>query len=88
VHDALLIESSIDQIDAHVALVREIMRRAGRVVMGTTDPRRDLRTDATIVRYPDRYVDPRGTQIWADVIQLLAEYREQQSLLVQGHGNG
>src|SRR5262249_23518626 len=39
VHDALLIEAPIDRIEADVALTKEIMRRAGRVVLNTTDPR-------------------------------------------------
>jgi hypothetical protein len=34
-----------------------------------------LRTDAKIIRYPDRYSDPRGTEIWARVLGLLAEHR-------------
>ena len=34
VHDAVLIESSLERIDADVALMREIMRRASRVVLG------------------------------------------------------
>ena len=35
VHDALLIESPIDQIEADVALLQEIMRRASRVVLNS-----------------------------------------------------
>ena len=34
VHDAILIESSLEQIDADVALMQEIMRRASRIVLG------------------------------------------------------
>jgi hypothetical protein len=78
VHDALLIESSIDRIEADVALTQEIMRRAARVVLNTSDPRCELRTDATIVRYPNRYYDKRGTQMWNDVLALLKQYRQQQ----------
>jgi DNA polymerase-1 len=74
VHDALLIESSIERIEADVALVQEIMRRASRVVLGA----HELRTDAKIVRYPDRYTDPRGDVIWAQVLELLATHQQQQ----------
>jgi hypothetical protein len=35
----------------------------------------ELRTSATIVRYPNRYVDKRGAQVWADVLELLEQYR-------------
>jgi hypothetical protein len=69
VHDAVLIEAPIDRIEADVALMQEIMRRASRVVLGA----HELRTDATIVRYPDRYSDKRGVKIWSDVIELLAK---------------
>jgi hypothetical protein len=73
IHDAVLIEAPIDRIEADVALMQEIMRRASRVVLGPYE----LRTDATIVRYPDRYSDKRGGQIWEDVLELLRQYRQQ-----------
>ena len=61
VHDAVLIEAPIERIEADVALMREIMRRASRIVLNA-DPRgtHELRTDCKIVRYPDRYSDKRG----------------------------
>ena len=77
VHDALLIEAPEDRIDADVELLRELMRRASRVVLNVTpDGAHELRTDATIVRYPDRYMDSRGTAIWQNVLRLLAEHQE------------
>ena len=33
----------------------------------------ELRTDAKIIRYPERYSDPRGDAIWTRVLGLLAE---------------
>ena len=79
VHDALVIEAPIDRIEADVALTEEIMRRAARVVLNTNDKRHELRTSATIVRYPERYVDKRGVQVWTDVLNLLEQYQRQQS---------
>jgi DNA polymerase family A len=79
VHDALVIEAPIDRIEADVALTKGIMRRSARVVLNITDARCDLRTDATVVRYPDRYVDKRGVKVWADVLELLEQYRQSQS---------
>jgi hypothetical protein len=79
VHDAVLIEAPIGQIEADVALMREIMRRASRVVLNASpDGPYELRTDATIVRYPDQYSDKRGRQMWTEVLDLLAQYRQQQ----------
>jgi DNA polymerase I len=79
VHDALVVESSIENIDADVARTREFMRRASRIILNS-DPSGtyELRTDATIVRYPDRYVDKRGVAMWTEVMDLLRQYREQE----------
>jgi DNA polymerase family A len=76
VHDAVLLESAEDQIEADVALMREIMRRASRVIFNATaDGTIELRTDAKIIRYPDRFTDGRGTELWEIVLRLLAERR-------------
>jgi DNA polymerase I len=76
VHDALLIQAPIERIEADVALTREIMRRASRVVLGT----HELRTDYTVVCHPDRYSDGRGTEMWTKVLGLLADHQRQQQL--------
>ncbi len=79
VHDALLIESSLEDIDAAVTLTREIMRRASRIVLNAApDGPHELRTSVTVVRYPDRYSDKRGRKIWAQVLERLAEHEQQQ----------
>jgi hypothetical protein len=77
VHDAVLLESTEDRIEADVALMQEIMRRASRVILNpTADGTIELRTDAKIIRYPDRFTDSRGTELWETVLKLLAERRE------------
>jgi DNA polymerase I-like protein with 3'-5' exonuclease and polymerase domains len=76
VHDAVLIEAPTERIEADVALMREIMRRASRIVLNTNaDGAHELRTDSTIIHHPDRYADKRGTKIWAEVVGLLAKLR-------------
>jgi DNA polymerase-1 len=75
VHDALVIEAPIERIDADVALTREAMRRASRIVLGGGY---ELRTHATIVCYPDRYSDKRGVKMWDTVMDLLEQYRERE----------
>ena len=77
VHDAVLIEAPIDRIEADVALMQEIMRRASRIVLNATaDGTHELRTDEKIISYPDRYTDPRGDAIWEHVLQLIAAHRK------------
>jgi DNA polymerase I-like protein with 3'-5' exonuclease and polymerase domains len=75
VHDALVIESSIEKIEEDSAITRECMRRASRIVLNSEH---ELRTDATIVKYPDRYTDKRGVEMWGEVIGLLEQYHEMQ----------
>jgi DNA polymerase I-like protein with 3'-5' exonuclease and polymerase domains len=78
VHDAVLIEAPIDRIEADVALMQEIMRRASRIALNATaDGTHELRTDAKIVRFPDRYTDPRGAEIWDRVTELLDRHRQE-----------
>lgn len=67
VHDALLIEAPIDDIDEAVAETQRHMIEAGRVVLDGFE----LRTDVDVVKYPDRYSDPRGGKMWATVMRLL-----------------
>jgi hypothetical protein len=79
VHDAVLIEAPIERIEVDVALMREIMRRASKVVLNTSaEGTHELRTDKTIVCYPNHYADPRGATIWAHVLQLIAVHRTAQ----------
>ena len=67
VHDALLIEADNEDIEEAVAVTREQMSKASRAVLyGTT-----VSTDVKIVRYPDRYTDPRGSEFWDTLQKLL-----------------
>ena len=73
VHDAFVIVAPVDQIDADVARAREFMEEAGRIVL---DGFR-LRTDVKIVRWPERYADPRGQGMWDLVMKVLARSSDQ-----------
>jgi DNA polymerase-1 len=89
VHDAILLESTDDRIEADVALMQEIMRRASRVILNPTAAGAiELRTDAKIIRHPGRYTDPRGEELWNTVLKLLAERRERTATSVRGVGHG
>src|SRR5262245_46751040 len=69
VHDAFLICSPLDRLEADVAAMRECMAEASRAVLGGFE----VRTDVKIVRYPDRYADPRGAAMWDRVMVLIAK---------------
>jgi len=63
VHDAILIEAASEFIDEHVRKTQAIMERASAIVLGGFR----LRSEAKIVRYPERYMDPRGEMMWGRV---------------------
>jgi hypothetical protein len=69
VHDALLVEASLEAIESIVAQTQALMQQASLLVL----PGFPLRTEAKIVRYPERYLDPRGVQMWETVQALLQE---------------
>lgn len=75
VHDAFLIEAPLDQLDCAIVRAREIMADAGMAVLGNLR----LKTDVEVVRYPDRYMDERGTRMWQTVMTLLSEARGKQA---------
>ena len=66
VHDALLIEADAAEIDAAVEATQQAMREASEIVLAGFQ----LRTDAKIVRHPDRYSDKRGQVMWQTVCEL------------------
>jgi DNA polymerase I-like protein with 3'-5' exonuclease and polymerase domains len=63
VHDALLIEAPCDELEVAVATAQQCMRKASELVLAGFP----LRSDAKVVRYPDRYQDPRGAKMWEAV---------------------
>ena len=67
VHDAFLIAAPLDRLDDDIVEMREIMSKAGRAVTGGLD----IRTDAEVIKFPDRYMDERGKKMWDKVITLL-----------------
>lgn len=65
VHDAFLIHAPLDQLDEKVRAMREIMTEAGKVVANGVA----IRTDAKVVRFPDRYVDEGAAPMWNRIVR-------------------
>ena len=64
VHDAILIEAPIDEIDQVLSRCQSVMAKAGKSTLnGFT-----IRTDASVTRYPAKYTDERGQAFW-DLIE-------------------
>lgn len=68
VHDAILIEAPLETLDAVVAHTQAVMKQASAAVLGGFM----LESDAKVIRYPERYMDERGTKMWNTVMELLA----------------
>lgn len=67
VHDALLIEAPLDQLDRTVAEAQAIMRKASSIVLNGFG----LGSDAKLIVYPDRYMDECGTRMLEAVMGIL-----------------
>jgi len=72
IHDALLVQGTASDIDAVVADTQAAMAEASRVVLSGFE----LRSEAKVVRYPERYSDPRGAKMWDTVTGILSELRQ------------
>jgi hypothetical protein len=60
IHDAILIEAYEPEIEHAVALTETAMRRASELVLAGFK----LRTEARIIRHPDRFDEERGRTMW------------------------
>jgi DNA polymerase I len=65
VHDAFLIAAPLDRLEHDMETMRAIMTRAGAAVCGVP-----IRTEAKLIRYPDRYMEGRGVEMWNRVVRL------------------
>lgn len=69
VHDAVLIEAPLDQLDEQVVAMQEAMREASMAVLAGFE----LRSDVKRIDAPERFNDPRGDVMWTVVNELLDE---------------
>ncbi len=69
IHDAILIEADATSINRVVSQAQQLMLEAGKVVLDGFE----LRSDAEVIAYPDRYSDPRGQAFWERITSALDE---------------
>ena len=69
VHDAILIEAPLDELDETIFKTQGLMMEASAIIL---DGFR-LRSDVEVYRYPDRYMDKRGVKMWGIVNEILDE---------------
>ncbi|HLG85504.1 MAG TPA: DNA polymerase [Bradyrhizobium sp.] len=66
VHDAFLISAPLEVLDEQIAKARDLMVRAGRQVTGGVE----IRTEAKVIKFPNRFMDPQGAEMWNLVVEL------------------
>jgi DNA polymerase I-like protein with 3'-5' exonuclease and polymerase domains len=69
IHDAILVEGLEWEIDDVVAQTQQAMAEASAILLGGFE----LRSDANVVAWPDRYMDARGREFWGRVMALSPE---------------
>jgi DNA polymerase-1 len=74
IHDALLICAPGDRLEEDVVRMRAAMAEASRFVLAGFE----LATDVKVVRWPDRYSDPRGSEMWDRVCNLVLPIKPQE----------
>jgi hypothetical protein len=67
VHDAILLEAPLERLEEDVARLRECMAQASRDTLSGFE----IGTDAKLMRWPERYSDPRGKVMWERITSIL-----------------
>lgn len=80
VHDAMLIEAPLCELADTVGRTRRLMAEASAIVLDGFA----LRTDATLIRHPNRYSDPRGQVMWQTLARLVPPETELAPAPVRG----
>jgi hypothetical protein len=73
VHVAVLICVPFNRLEDDIATMRTAMAEASRFVLAGFE----LDTEVKIVRWPDRYMDPRGVEMWNRVCKLAVASEQQ-----------
>ena len=79
VHDAFVIEAGIESIDEETARTHQIISKVSRAIFG-----KPLKSEAKIVRYPDRYIDEDAGPMLRTLGEVLAGYGCTQLLIPEG----
>jgi DNA polymerase I len=67
VHDAVLICAPLDRLEQDVATTQAAFAEASRVVLNNFE----LRSEAKVVCFPNRYSDARGRRMWQETMSLV-----------------
>ena len=74
VHDVVMIECDEKVADKEIEIAKKLMCDASEIVLGAGNR---LKTDAGLVRYPDRYIDDKGAETWNLIMRILTEVKQE-----------
>jgi DNA polymerase I len=74
-HDALFIESAVEEIERHVRVAQDAMREASATILRCAATGRcyPLRVDRTIITAPDHYREPESQEWWQRLREMLMQ---------------
>ena len=72
IHDAIFIECDEEKADETILQAQKLMTKASAIVLG---PGNSIKTEANVIKYPERYSDPRGVKTWNRVIRIIEEIK-------------
>jgi DNA polymerase I len=70
IHDAILIECNEEEADEIILKAQKLMTEASTIVLG---PGNSIKTETNVIKYPDRYSDPRGIETWNRILRIIDE---------------
>jgi DNA polymerase I-like protein with 3'-5' exonuclease and polymerase domains len=82
IHDAILIEASLHEIDATVAAAQQAMLRASKYYLNGYE----LQSEVEIVRYPNHYEPEKGQETWKTVVSILESLQMRWSVQLKKTG--
>jgi hypothetical protein len=72
IHDAILIECDEEETYEIILKAQKLMTEASTIVLG---PGNSIKTEADVIKYPDRYSDPREVENWNKVLKIVEQIK-------------
>jgi DNA polymerase I len=72
IHDAILIECDEEETYEIILKAQKLMTEASTIVLG---PGNSIKTEADVIKYPDRYSDPREVENWNKVLRIVEQIK-------------
>jgi hypothetical protein len=82
VHDALVLHLPLADLPDMLPALHDAMDQGSRDILDYT-----IRHDIAVYAYPDRFEDPRGTDMWEMVLGILQQNADHQSQLSRKNGD-